>query len=344
MLTIIQPALTEKNVKNFLALAGFEPSHRIHLSFWLRPGSVYHHYSRSCILLARSGFEILGGIVVSLNPRIQHDRTVANFYSLWFKAGLNDDLKLLVSDRLLREAENTARKWRAQTLIGPLVCSTWHNQYRVLYETAPLSDSIPVFPGEAVEKMDCRQHYEQAGYRLDQLYMSTVVPPGSGYPGDEFGRNGRYEVKSLEGSEILAAGDHLFPMLRRVFRNSYLFADIGVDEFMALQKFQHGPLTRQRLYLVLPKKSREVAAFLWCYCYGYGAKVFHVMKTMGTAPEFRGRRLGQRLLSYGTNQIRVGEGDQIIYALMRKGGSSSNISGRHKGEIFRTYALYGKQI
>lgn len=344
MLAVIQPVLNEENVKGFLNLAGFDPSHRDYLHFWLKPGSAYHRYGRSRVLLAKYGSEIWGGIVVSLNPRMQHDRRISNFHSLWLKDHLNDDVQLDVTCRLLRQSEKIARKWGAQRMIGPLACSTWHNRYRVLYEKTPLSDSIPEFPGEAVEDMRYKQYYEHAGYQVDKLYMSTAVEPRTGDHGAEFTGTGRYEVRILEDDEILKAGHQLFPLLRRVFGNNYLFAGIDVDEFMALQKFQHGLKTHKKLYLVLSKTDQAVASFLWSYSYACDGNVFHVVKTLGTSPEYRGQRLGQRLLNYGLCNLKGSDTRKIIYALMVRGGSSSKISSNHLGDMFRTYAIYGQDI
>ena len=136
----------------------------------------------------------------------------------------------------------------------------------------------------------------------------------------------------------------MFPLLRRVFSENFLFADIDVDEFIDLQEFQHGKKFNKKLYLVLSKTDYAIASFLWSYSYSSGGKVFHVIKTLGTSPGYRGQRLGERLLNYSLNNIEGKDIDKIIYALMVKGGSSSKISNKHMGDLFRTYALYGKDI
>ena len=344
MFAIIQPEFNIENVMCYINLADFNLSHRDYLKFWLQPDSIYHRYAWSQFLLAKHGSEIIGGIVVSLNPRTQHPMRISNFHSLWLKDHLNDNVHFEVSYQLLRQSEKIAKNWGAERLIGPLSCNTWHNRYRVLYEKGPLSDSIPEFPGEAVEDIGYKQFYEHAGYQVDKLYMSTAVEPRTRDGGGEFKRTHRYEVRILEEDEIFKVGYQLFPLLRRVFRKNFLFADIDVDEFMALQELQQGIKFNKKLYLVLSKTDKAIASFLWSYYYSSGGKVFYVIKTLGTSPEYRGQRLGERLLNYSLNNLEGSDIDKIIYALMVKGGSSSKISNNHMGDLFRAYAVYGKDI
>lgn len=344
MFRIIQTDLDNRNIKCFVQSANFDQFNNDYLRCWLLFGSSYHAYGKSRILLAKDGSECLGGLVVSLNPRIACHSRISNFHSLWLRDNLDQDEKVNISNQLLEHSERIARKWGAERMIGPLSCNTWHNRYRVIFEKKPLSSSIPMFPGEVVEDMANKHYYESAGYKVDQLYISSAVEPHLQDPGNYFEKSNIYKLKILNQDEIITVGQKILPALRGMFRNNYLFSDIDVEEFIAIQNINHGIKNNTKLYMAISEINDAIASFLLKYSYISDGQVFHVIKTLGTSPAFKGQRLGRKLLQYACSDIPNTDTNKIIYALMMHGGTSEKISQDHMGEIFRTYALYGKDL
>jgi hypothetical protein len=344
MLKIVQPDLNSRNIKRYIHSAGFDAFNSNYLDYWLHPKSPYHAYGKSQILLAENDSDLLGGIVLTMNPRICSGNLISNFHSLWVRNSLNSDEKVNISKQLLMYSERIARKWGAERMIGPLSCNTWHNRYRVLFDTKRLSDSIPLFPGEVVEEITNKYYYESSGYDVNQLYISAAIAPHLLDAVNDLERNEEFTVKSLNRDEIHTVSYGLFPTLRQTFRNNYLFSDIDAEEFMALQNFHCGMRNSTKLYLAISNKTNAIASFLLKVSYVANGKVFHVIKTLGTSPAFKGQRLGEKLLRYSCRDIHDTARNRIIYALMMHGGTSAKISEDHKGEIFRIYALYGKSL
>jgi hypothetical protein len=170
------------------------------------------------------------------------------------------------------------------------------------------------------------------------------VEPHLQDPGNYFEKSNRYKLKILNQDEIIKIGHKIFPALCGMFRNNYLFSDIDAEEFIAIQNINHGIKNYTKLYMAVSEINDAIASFLLKYLYISEGQVFQVIKTLGTSPAFKGQRLGGRLLQYCCNDITNIDTSKIIYALMMHGGTSEKISQDHMGEIFRTYALYGKDL
>jgi len=213
-------------------------------------------------------------------------------------------------------------------VLAPMCRDTWH-AYRAVVE----SDGSSPFPLEPASGPHDVEALRLAGFDVVARYASArtnvrdetssdVVVPG-------------ISIRAWDGRGADGLLDRLHSMAAGSFADKMFFRSIGRDEFLDLYRPMLAAIVPEMVLFALDETG-AMAGFL--FGYPDPASGAAVLKTYaGTRPGV-GRMLARR---FHDDAIARGH-PCVVHALMHEDNVSLVRSGQHGGEVFRRYALYGR--
>ena len=243
---------------------------------------------------------------------------------------------------LRRACEEMAGQGMARVL-GPMNGSTW-KRYRLALPPESGEPAPPPFLTEPVNPPDYPSHFLAAGFRVAADYESRLAHrPADGSLDDAGDADGDVTVHPLDPARFEDALREIFDLSLASFADNLFYTPIGFEEFAASYR-KVRPLVDPGLVRLARGSDGRLLGFVFAFPDPFdragGGHPRVVLKTLATAPEARGMGIGGRLTAEIHDAAFARGAPAVVHALMHVANTSTRISGRHHGELFRRYALY----
>ncbi len=247
------------------------------------------------------------------------------------------------SGLLLRHACEFAKDNGAGSIIGPMNGSTWNN-YRFCTDK-----TNPPFLLEPWQHEYYNQQFLDNGFKIIATYLTSLETT---FECDDEATLRREKIfisegvnfRSLKKDDFETELEKLFPFLSEAFSENFLYTPISYDSFC--DKYRKAfSLIHPELTILAEDRSGKVSGLVFCYddpLSRYGKRL--VVKTIARNPSFRYAGMGNVLANMVIRRSKTMGYRSVLHALMHEKAASLNLSKRFKGEVYRKYALYGKQI
>lgn len=246
---------------------------------------------------------------------------------------------------LLVHAREALAERGAARVLGPMNGSTW-KRYRLALAPKPGGAEPAPFLTEPVNPPEYPSHFEAAGFSVAAEYESRLAARPEGWS-DEAADGGPADgitVAPLDPARFDEALREIFELSLAAFSGNPYYTPIGFGAFAAAYR-KVRPLLDPDLVRLARGADGRLLAFVFAFPDPLDRAPDRfprvVLKTLATAPEARGLGLGGRLTGEVHRAAFARGAPAVIHALIHVGNASQRISGRHHGEPFRRYALYG---
>lgn len=248
------------------------------------------------------------------------------------------------ANALLLAAENKAKQLGAKWIIGPMNGSTW-DSYRF-----SLSQDSPNFFLEPYHHLYYNELWQQAGFETIATYSSSLDRQMSLFNPEKLIS---YETTfnelgvlirpiDLENYEMEISKVHSF--CEAVFKNNFLYTPISEREFIQKYIPIKGFINPEYVLLAEDAEKNLVAIFFAVADIYNGTTHTLIVKTIARNPNPIYAGLIQIMCNRAVAAAKLNGFKQMIHAFMHDDNKSNNVSRNFSGEVFRQYALYGKQI
>jgi GNAT superfamily N-acetyltransferase len=236
-------------------------------------------------------------------------------------------------------------------VLGPMDGTTW-DRYRLALPD-PDTAANPPFLTEPTNPADYPRHWAAAGFEPVVHYVSQLLQDLDALADRADASAARLEdaglrVEPLDPARFDEALDEIHALSLEAFADNLYYSPIGRDRFRAMYR----PF-RDRIdpTLVLLARDRDdrLAGFIFCVpdlldpaIAGKGRPTRIVVKSLAAAARTRGVGLGSVLMHEAHRRAAEQGFAAAIHALMHVDNPSLRIS-RHGGELYRRYALFGRE-
>jgi GNAT superfamily N-acetyltransferase len=249
---------------------------------------------------------------------------------------------------LLLEATSRLRAEGAELVIGPMDGSTW-GRYRLALPTHPDGEPPP-FLSEPVNPASYPAQFEAAGFDPVAHYVSRIVDDLDALADrarevkDRLAAMG-HRIEPMNPDRFGATLDGIYDLSLRAFAGNAYYSPIRRDEFMAMYEPMR-PMIDPELVLLARDAEDRLVGFVFGFPdlleAGQGRPSRVVVKSLAVEDAARGAGIGSLLVhEIHRRAARRGYGS-AIHALMHVANPSVRISERG-GEVYRRYALYGRE-
>ncbi|HLG04479.1 MAG TPA: hypothetical protein VI731_12845 [Bacteroidia bacterium] len=253
---------------------------------------------------------------------------------------INDDA---ASREMLDAAEKFARLEGYGLLIGPVNGTTW-DTYRFC-----TSSNQSRFFSEMIHPGYYTGQWEKAGYAVIADYFSmmdqTLISDTENTLRTEntFSQNGIW-FRTLDPADYEQELERIYDLCAKAFRNNFLFTPISREAFKVKYRAVQKYIEPQMIFLA-ENSGKEIVGLAFNFPdHAVTDKKRMVLKTLARdpAPDFRG--LGDVLANMSHRYGNEHGYASIIHALMYSDNASRRLSKKYHGEIFKSYALYAKEL
>lgn len=222
-----------------------------------------------------------------------------------------------------------------QAMLGPMDGDTWHS-YRLIDE----SDGSPPFLMEPTSGAFDHAAFSEAGFAPLSRYVSTRTTLDAAI-GPEEVTLADVTVQPWDGSDAAGLVGQLYAMSAAAFRNNAFFKPLDQAGFLKLYE-PVMPLVDPRFVLF----ARDGAGALVGFLFGMPDRLEGpAPKTIILKTYASGRRgVGHLLADQFHRRAREAGFSEVIHALMHVDNISLDRSTRHQGQVFRRYALMGREL
>jgi GNAT superfamily N-acetyltransferase len=249
---------------------------------------------------------------------------------------------------LLQRAARGLTARGAVRVLGPMNGSTWAS-YRLALPALPDDErgDQPFFVGEPRNPFEYVGHFERAGFTVCANYESRsdlLASQSSAEPAlPDAMATGGVTVEHMDPTRFVESLREVYALSVQAFIDNPYYAPISVEQFVA-SYVPLQPLLEPRLVLL----AREPGGALVSLLFGYPDPLWRpdgrperaILKTIATAPEYRGMRISRHLLAVFRARAAALGFVESIHALMHVRNTSMRLSGEHESVLFRRYALY----
>lgn len=248
------------------------------------------------------------------------------------------------ANALLLAAETKAKQLGAKWIIGPMNGSTW-DSYRF-----SLTHNSPNFFLEPYHHLYYNQLWLQAGFETISTYSSSVDRQMSLFNPEKLVSNQKrmdemgivIRTIDLENYESEIAKVHSF--CEAVFKNNFLYTPISEREFVQKYLPIKGFIDLEYV-LMAEDADKNLVAIFFAVADIYSKTIpTLIIKTIARNPRRDFAGITHLMCNTIIQKAKIGGYKQIIHAFMHDNNKSTGMSDKFSGEVFRQYALYGKQI
>lgn len=232
-------------------------------------------------------------------------------------------------------------------VVGPMDGTTW-GRYRLALPT-PESGDPPPFLTEPVNPPDYPAHFETAGFRPVEQYVSRLIPALDALsdrtrePEERFAAQG-FVLSPIEPARFDTELDRLYDLSLAAFAENPYFSAITRTEFRETYQPVRSFLDPDLVILARDAEDR-LAGFVFAFpdlLDPEGKPTRVIVKSLAVTRQARGAGIGS-LLVHEIHRRAAAKGyTAAIHALMHVDNASHRIS-KHGGETFRRYALFGRE-
>ena len=301
------------------------------------PAEVNSKFLEACYVLM-DGQVLLGRFALYFNKELKYaglpTACIGNY-----ECNANDE----DAEQLLDHAFAEAKKRGAHYLLGPMNGSTWDN-YRF-----SLHHDHPEFLMEAHHHLYYNKQFSDSGFEVVAKYFSAI---------DRKMVHDRPEVLARE-KELLVSGmkirnidianyrqelERLYPFITNAFRKNFLYSPIDKESF--LDKYlEAGKFIDPEFVIIAENNAREIIGVFFCVQDLLNRNEKHlIVKTIARHPAKEWTGLGHVMGNEITRRCVKKNFTAMIHAFLYEQGTSTTISKNFSGEIYKNYALYGKQL
>ena len=220
-----------------------------------------------------------------------------------------------------------------EAIIGPMDGDTWH-KYRLVSE----SDGTPPFALEPVSGPHDHAAFIAAGYAPISNYVSSRARLSDTIGETPAAMDG-VTVTAWDGSGAEQLIGKLFDMSGSAFAGNRFFKPISRDSFLELYR-PLLPLLDPRHILFAYGPASQLVGFLFGMPDRTAATPTAILKTYASGLRGVGHLLAD---SYHRRALALGF-TEVIHALMHEDNVSRQRSERHSANVFRRYALMGRDL
>jgi GNAT superfamily N-acetyltransferase len=248
---------------------------------------------------------------------------------------------------LLERAVEALAEEGVPLVVGPMDGTTW-GRYRLALP-APNGDDPEPFLSEPVNPPEYPSQFEAAGFRTVEEYVSRLIPELDSL-GDRTAQARQqlaatgWAISPLDAARFGTVLDELYDLSVVAFAENPYFTRITRAEFRETYQPVRSFLDPDLVVL-----ARDAEDRLGGFCFAFpdlidpaGRPTRVVVKSLAVAPASRGAGIGAILMDEVHRRAADKGYDAAIHALMHVENPSHRIS-KHGGDIFRRYALYGRE-
>lgn len=306
----------------------------------------------ACLVAVQDGLPV-GRLAVYLNPNLLLDgkktAAIGNYECI-------DDAG--TAQELLAAGLQKAREAGAEYVIGPMNGSTWDN-YRF-----SLHHDHPNFLLEPYHHLYYNEQFTAAGFEAISNYTSRLDPtmqcndPGVLQRERELLEQGVI-IRSIGMNRFEDELKCLYPFISKAFQTNFLYSAIDWETFRD-KYLEAAPIIDPRYVLIAEDATGMPIGFVFAYLNVYNQVIMRnahsakrnqsppekqlVVKTIARSIDRRwsglGHVLGNKVISAGKEQGCT----SVIHAFMIEEGTSTGISRNFKGNNYKNYRLYGREL
>jgi L-amino acid N-acyltransferase YncA len=297
--------------------------------------------------------------------QIDDDNKVVGHFSIWYCETPMVDGKTsgfvghyyarnaVVGKKLLHLACKLLGCHGCKIAVGPVDGNTWR-RYRLVCGTT----GIPRFVMEPQNPMDYPTHFLDAGFTTLATYSSSILDTKSDFVQSletsvDQPKSFTRQSKTLENTSIRPINlDNferelidIYGIACDAFAENFLYSEISEFEFLARYK-PLMPLVVPDLILIA-EHERQPVGFVMAVPDPANSNCVvktAVVKTIGRIQDDRFRGLGKLLMSECHMRAERLGFTSLIHALYKDDNTSSAYSTIHDAQVFRRYAVYGKNL
>lgn len=237
---------------------------------------------------------------------------------------------------LLADASRWLRTRGATRIVGPIDGDTWH-RYRV--NAGPFD--TPRFLLEPWNPEYYASLWESAGFTVCETYTSKRVDDVAALAEQLAPMHARalargYRIRPIDSSHLDDELARVWEISRAIFRDNAFYANIALDEFLALYDGIERLLVPE-LVLFAEGPNGDTAGFLFAYPDSAPGVVDY--KTIGVLPQHRRGYVGWAML-HRAYTAALALGRNIAYHCLMREGNASQSMDAGRGTTFRRYLLY----
>ena len=237
--------------------------------------------------------------------------------------------------RLLEDAAALAKSAGATALIGPMEGDTWH-AYRLISDRGERSPFL-MEPSSADHD---EAAFKAAGFDVISSYFSAAAPL-SELPGAKPKDTDIFTIETWDGTKPEKLFTQVHELSCAAFENNPFYKHITLEDFLAMY-LPMVPLLKQDLILFARDSTDALVGFLFGIPnYAEGPTPASViLKTYASSQKGAGHWLSYE---FYVNAKAMGF-DTAIHALMHDDNLSAVRSGLNGADVFRRYALMGRNL
>jgi hypothetical protein len=237
--------------------------------------------------------------------------------------------------RLLQDAATLAHSKGATALIGPMEGDTWH-AYRLISDRGERA----AFLMEPSSADHDEAAFKAAGFEVVSSYFSASAPL-SELPGPKPDDTEVFTVEAWDGTDPDKLFTQVYELSCAAFADNPFYKHIDLADFLAMYR-PVVPLLKQDLILFARDRTGALVGFLFGipnYAEGPAPKSV-ILKTYASSQKGAGHWLSYQ---FYVNAKALGF-DTVIHALMHDDNLSAVRSGLNGADVFRRYALMGRNL
>ena len=246
---------------------------------------------------------------------------------------------------LLEGAADHLMKNGCRIAVGPLNGNTWR-RYRFVVESNGRASFLleprnpPEFPG----------WWESAGFSVLSRYSSSVIrleddEEMSPALVNRLLRSG-VVVRELDPSRYDEELRLIYAVSLKCFSENFLYTPLAVDGFLDAYRKVGDRVDPD--FVRIAERDGKVCGFVFgipdLEAAGRGEKPAVIVKTLAVDSESRCAGLGSLLVDQLHRIGREKGYTEAIHALQHESNTSLKITGRHRGDVFRRYALFSRPL
>lgn len=233
-------------------------------------------------------------------------------------------------------------------VVGPMDGTTW-GRYRLALPTAESDDPAP-FLTEPVNPPEYPAQFEAAGFRAVEHYVSRLIPEldalaDRAAAGRKQLAAAGWAISPLDPARFGTVLDELYDLSVVAFADNPYFTRISRAEFRESYQPVRSFLDPDLVVLARDAEDR-LTGFVFAFpdlIDPAGEPTRVIVKSLAVDPASRGTGIGS-LLVHEIHRRAAEKGfHAAIHALMHEDNPSHRIS-KHGGEVFRRYALFGREV
>lgn len=274
-------------------------------------------------------------------------------YIGFFEVDLAEADHASIAAELMATAETWLASHGVRHVYGPIDWCTWFSYRFLAREHArPAPEGFrawePVNPPEFVD------HWEAAGFKVEEHYHSKAIHYGAGAPLEKAEEELRPIAEQLLAAgytfhplgsldDILARTDDFFAVSSAGFGGNFLYEPIPLEVHRAVLAGHASKVDSSISWWAHAPDGTPVG---YAFCFVEGASA--VGKSIVVVPEHRGRTLGPALFRFVLTKCLPRHVDTWVSALIREGNVSDRVTRSaegYTGEAWRhEYVLLGKDL